>query len=146
MHSTHSCIAKDIACSIQHTVLTSDMLSSFNTLTNLAAFLLCQACHNCELHFTTIMILNEADVVIYEINFNTFFLELACIFQCFHSISGKAADLSGHDHVNLASLCIFYHPEEIRTLLGLRTRNSILFYSTINSNTGNTISDKCSNI
>ncbi len=125
MYAAYPCVAQYPARSVEYTVFAGNILPRLGTFADLAALLLRQTRHQRKPQLTVI-VSDGVNVVIDEINLNTFFLEFTHIVEGFHRISRKAAYFSGHDHVDLSGHCILYQPEKVRALFGLRTRNTTI--------------------
>ena len=126
-------IAQDIAVSIESAFLPTHMLACLDPLGDFAAFLLGEGSHDGEPKLT--IAVHGPDIVLHEVHFHTDVLQFSCSHQGVHRVSCEAADLTGHDQVELSRTGIFQHFQKGRSLLRLGAGDALvdLLYSSVAS-------------
>ena len=54
-------------------------------------------------------------------------LQFSCIMQTIDIISGKTANLTSNNQIELTFFGIFYHLQKVRSFLRLRSRNTFIY-------------------
>lgn len=88
------------------------------------AFLLGEACHDCDQHLA--LSVHRVDGLFFKINRNIFILELPDVLQAVESVPSKAADGLRDDHIDVSGHALVDHSVEFVTLFRIGAGNTIV--------------------